>query len=105
MDKREDLSYITDENGNDVAIDVISEFERSENGKKFVIYTDYSEDEDEQKEYYVAEIVLRDDGEEELVEIEDEDDLNYCQNVFDELVEKMMGDSLSDSDEEEIVSA
>ena len=105
MDKREDLSYITDENGNDVAIDVISEFERSENGKKFVIYTDYSEDEDEQKEYYVAEIVLRDDGEEELVEIEDEDDLNYCQNVFDELVEKMMGDSLSDSDEEEVVSA
>ena len=98
-----DNSYLEDENGNELDIDIVTEFEREENGKRFVIYTDrYQEtSDDELKDFYVAEIVTLADGTEELADVEDEDDMDYCQQVFDEFVEEVMSRNLGDSEEDE----
>ena len=100
INKSEDLSFITDEDGKETPIQVLEEFERRENGKRFVIYSDIadSKDEETERQFYVAEIITLDDGSMELQEIEDEDDMAYCQSKFDSIVEEMLSKSLGDSD-------
>jgi len=101
VNKDEDLSFITDEDGKTTPIQVVSEFVREEDQKRFVIYTDIEdpENDDEEVEYYVAEIVTLEDGSEEIREIDNEDDLAYCQSIFDDMVEEMMSREVSDDEE------
>lgn len=110
INKSEDLSFITDENGKETPIQVLEEFDRSENGKRFVIYSDIADstEQEVERQFYVAEIVTLDDGSMELQEIEDEDDMAFCQAKFDSIVEEIMSLSLGDNeldedDEEETI--
>lgn len=91
INKSEDLSFITDENGKETPIQVLEEFDRSENGKRFVIYSDIADstEQEVERQFYVAEIVTLDDGSMELSEIEDEDDMAFCQAKFDSIVEEI----------------
>ena len=99
INKDEDLGFITEEDGKETPIHVIQEFDNEENGKRFVIYTDIEDKVAlEDKEFYVAEIVTKEDGSLELQEIEDEKDMEYCQDVFDDLIESMLADAASDEE-------
>lgn len=100
VEKDTNISYITDEDGNKTEIEIVTEFEREENGKCFVVYTEKYVD-NGQPEFYVAEIATLEDGSEELIDIEDEDDMNYCQNVFDEFIDEMVSKNLSNEKEDE----
>ena len=107
IDKQSTPGYVTDSNGNELEIEIILEFEREENGKRFVIYKDkYPENDEDQDSYFVAEIVTVDDGSEEIIDIEDEDDVDYCQKVFDEFIDEIMSQEMGDEEEieETIVS-
>jgi len=100
-DEELDQSFITVD-GKDVPIQVLLEFEREENGKQFVFYSEINDDDtDETKEFKVAEIKTMEDGSKELFEVEDEDDMAYCEERFDEIVEEMQSYSLSDDLEED----
>ena len=100
INNSEDLSFITDENGKEIPIQVLEEFEREENGKRFVIYSDIADNKESEieRQFYVAEIITLDDGSMELSEIEDEDDMAYCQTKFDSIVEEIMSLSLGDEE-------
>ena len=101
INKDEDLGFITDENGKETPIQVIHEITNEENGKRFVIYTDIEDDTSlEDKEFYVAEIITKEDGSQELQEIEDEKDMEFCQDVFDDIIDSMLADEASDDEEE-----
>ena len=102
VEKDDSISYITDEDGKETEIEVVTEFEREENGKTFVVYTlKYPETEKGDPDFYVAEVVTNEDGSEELVDINDEDDMDYCQNVFNEYVEEFLSNNLGDDAIEE----
>ncbi|MBP5342829.1 DUF1292 domain-containing protein [bacterium] len=100
INKNEDISFITDENGKEIPIQVLEEFTREENGKRFVIYSDIadSKDEETERQFLVAEIITLDDGSMELAEVDDESDMAYCQKVFDSIVEEMLSHSMGDED-------
>ena len=100
INKNDELSFITGEDGKEKPIQVFEEFEREENGKRFVIYTDIEDIEFEDREFFVAEIIKNSDGSEELVEITSEEDMEYCQEVFDSMVDRILSANLSDDEDE-----
>ena len=94
----EDLGFITNEDGSETPIQVLGEFVRESNGKKFLIYSDVSDD---KQDFFVAELVKNEDGEEELVEVSSESDMEFCQEKFDAIIDRFMSENLSDEEEDE----
>ena len=75
IDKIDDFATFTNENGEEVPIQVIREFTRESDGKTFVIYTDLEDKENfEERQFYVASLEACEDGSTEICEIEDEED-------------------------------
>lgn len=83
MEEKETLK-ITDENGVEKEVEVLSYFTLKSNGKDYLIYTENKEDADGNIITYVSEVDDKDDGENvELKGIED-------QNVLKEVQEYML---------------
>lgn len=103
INKDEELSFITDEEGKDIPIQVLKEFDSEDGEKRFVIYTDLSDLPLEEKEFLVARIITNDDGSLELADVESEEDMEYCEEVFDSLIDELLSEDLSNEEEEEEV--
>lgn len=103
VENKKDASYITDENGNELEIEIVTEFERDEDNRSFVVYLDkYPENEEDQGKYYVGEIITLEDGSEELVDVNDEYDMEYCQKMFDDYIQQELSRSMGDEDYDSI---
>lgn len=100
----DNISFITEPDGTETPIRVIKEIVRESDNKRFVIYTDIEDpSDDEEVEYYVAEIVQVGENEDDLEirEIESDEDMDYCQQAFDDLMSEMYADNVSDEEEDE----
>ncbi len=108
VENKNDASYITDEDGNELEIEIITEFERDEDGRSFVVYVDkYPEETDTENSFFVGEVITLEDGSQELIDVNDEEDMMYCQKMFDDYFQQELSRSMGDedyNDEDTIVS-
>lgn len=100
INKLEAFGTITDEFGKDIPVRVIKNF-KSEDGKRdFMIYTDIEEVENEDdRNYYVVEVVTEKDGTTHLDEVKDED-MDYCYEILEDALDELEDDEEFEEDED-----
>ena len=84
-----DTVILTDEDGNEIEFEIIAQFER--NGQQYfaMIPADESERSDDVLEYVILKMAVED-GEEVLVTVDDDDELDDIADYFDDLFSQEM---------------
>ena len=99
---QDELIYITDENGKEIPFRVLKDFTNEETKKHYIFYISAEDDADE---VFVAELVSDNNGEGELVDVTDEKEMEFCNEVFEEFLNELDAEALEDEeleDDEEI---
>ena len=87
MDNKQ-LIKITDANGVEKEVEVITYFTLHSNNRKYLIYTENIEDQEGNVEIYTSEVIDKPDGSIELAGIDDEAVWNEIQLVMNDLIKE-----------------
>ncbi len=89
-----DLITLIDDEGNEHNFEILDKIE-NDNGEYYALYPVFDNPEDsvnDSGEYYIMEVVVNDDGEEELAEIDDEKLLDSLAEIFESRFEELFDD-------------
>lgn len=98
INEDDSLIYITNEKGKEEPYKILKEFENPENHKHFIFYQSI---EDNTEQVFVAVIIPKENGEGEITDVDDEKDMAYCQEIFDEYLNELDAEEVSDKDSDE----
>lgn len=102
INENDDLIYIQDEEGKETPYKILKDFYNEDNSKHFLFYMSI---EDDAEEVMVGLLNGEIDGEGEILEVESEEDMKFCEEVFEEFLNELDADALEEEDEEEIENA
>jgi uncharacterized protein YrzB (UPF0473 family) len=98
-----DLITLVDDEGKEHEFEIIDEIENDEGHFMALVPTDHSAEDvaSDETNYYIFEVV-EEDGEEQLIEVDDDDKLNRLANIFESRFEESLyGDDEEDTSDEE----
>ena len=100
--EKDELIYITEEDGKEVPFKVLKDFENEESHKHYIFYISV---EDDAEEVFVAELIEKENGEGELIDVTNEKELAFCEDVFEEFLNELDAQELDDEEDEELEEA
>lgn len=96
--ENDELIYIQDENGKEVPYKILKDFDSEDGSKHFIFYSSIEDDADE---VFVAELLEKENGEGELIDVEEGPDREFCEEVFEEFLNELDALELDEEEDEE----
>ncbi len=95
--ENDELIYIQDEEGKEVPFKILKDFDSEDGSRHFIFYTSI---EDDAEEVFVAELLEKENGEGELIDVEEGPDREFVEEVFEEFLNELDAMELEEEDEE-----
>lgn len=93
--ENDELIYIQDEEGKEVPFKILKDFDSEDGTRHFIFYTSI---EDDAEEVFVAELLEKENGEGELIDVEEGPDREFCEEMFEAFLDELDAMELEDED-------